>query len=348
MKTCTGPQISEKLAMALSPAEFPQEIDGIYDHVRDCGACQEELDAMQQVHRYLRTYAAVLEPSMSGCPSSDAIVAFTLRECVDPKIEAHVRTCPRCAHEIELIADLRRDVCEEGDAEPSMHERDFIGRKIAEAYGTPMPGWGQRIREAIQAARAGLSFPSLALGAVAAALLIMVVLPRGAEKEALFPAFSDVVWQDGASKLMAKEPFRSVQPHAAKKIALLVVLPERSRFSQEQLDEIYEKVDLAKRLGGSYEVVSPRAMRAALKDEVQPGESLHGMADQAFSALGIDYLLCFELQPLAEGLSLKGILFQKGMEGTPATFTQTRLSFSRIPSRIMAIAAQLLLDAEHS
>jgi hypothetical protein len=348
MKKCTGQQICEKLAMALSPAEFPQEIDGIYDHVRDCDACQEELDAMGQVHRYLHTYAAVLESSMSGCPSSDAIVAFTQGERLDPAIEAHIRTCPLCAQELELIADLKQDVCEEGDTEPSIHERDFIRSKIAEAYGAPVPGWGPRIREAIQAVTAGLSFPSLALGAVAAALFIMVVLPRGAEKEILFPAFSDVVWQDGASKLMAKEPFRSVQPAAAKKIALLVVLPEQSGFSQAQLDEIYEKVDLAKRLAGSYEVVSPRAMRTALKDKVQPGESLHGMADQAFSALGVDYLLCFELQPLAEGLSLKGILFEKGMEDPPATFTQTRLAFNRIPSRIMAIAAQLLLDAEHS
>ncbi|MBI5568368.1 MAG: hypothetical protein HY914_00330 [Desulfomonile tiedjei] len=348
MKKCTGQEISEKLAMALSPAEFPQEIDGLHDHIRDCSACQEELAALEQAHRFLSTYAVQLGSSMSGCPSSDTIVALARKELVDPTIESHVGSCPRCAQEVELIEELSRETCEGGDPELSLHEKKFIRNKIAEVYSAPAQGWGQRVKAAIQALRADLSLPSLALGAVAAALLMIVILPRSAEKEVLFPVFSDVVWHDGASRLMAKGPFPGGQPAAEKKIAVLIVVPEKSGFSQSQLDETYEKVDLAKRLGGSYEIVSPRDLRAALQHKVPPGEGLKAVADQAFSTLGVDYLLCFELHPSAEGVSLQGMLFQKGMEGTQATITQTKLALSRIPSRITAIAAQLLLDAEHS
>lgn len=52
--TCLKRNISERLALALWPGEFPEESREITEHVRGCSECREELNMLERTYEVLK------------------------------------------------------------------------------------------------------------------------------------------------------------------------------------------------------------------------------------------------------------------------------------------------------
>ncbi len=248
---------------------------------------------------------------------------------------------------MELIRDLQRQELPHGRQRPTLAQQRLIRDAVSAQYGTSQESLASRITEFLETLRAALSFPSLAVGAVAAALLIVFLMPRGPKQELLIPLMSDVTWSSSVPSA-TKSPLPSGQPAAQrKKVAVIVVTSEKSALSETQVHEMYDRIDLAKKLGSSYEFLSPKDLQQAL-GKPQGVQNLKTLADRVFSRTTLEYVIFFQIAKHESVYSLKGVLFESKGGNEKVHIFHSGLTLDRVPSVITVMGSELLLEAEYS
>jgi hypothetical protein len=346
MANCTRHDLSAKLAAALSSEEFPEDFAAIEKHLSSCGPCREELHALRLLDGFLRAHREELRDAVSGCPSSAALVDFAEGTVVDPEVSAHCAHCADCAEQVALIRDLQREELPHGYQMPTLAQQRFLRDTVSAQYGSAQASPISRITTFLETLRSSLSLPSLALGAVAAALLIVFLMPRGPKQESLMPLMSDVTWSSSVPSA-TKGPLPGEPAIPRKKVALIVVTSAKSALSAPQVHDMYDRIDVAKTLGSSYEFLTPKDLQDAL-GRPQEVQDLRTLADRIFSRTKPEYVLVFQIAKDESAYSLRGSLFEKKRGNEKIRIFHSGLTLDRVPSVIAAMSSELLLEAEFS
>jgi predicted anti-sigma-YlaC factor YlaD len=344
MARCPKSEISDVLPMALAPSEFPEQMPRIEEHLKDCEFCRRELALLKRLETAVRSNKDYLRDALVPCPSPETLCEFAIGG-EDEAIEDHLKLCSACTEELKLIRELMKEDLDSATEELPPR----ISRLIDESVKREYPRFGepvlQRARDFFAGIMSLFSLPSFAAGAVAAALVLLVLSPWQAKQLSLNPAGSDVEWRSGP--LVHKE--LPLQQEAAKppKIALVIVLPENTRLTPQQVDEIYGKLNTPAKMGNYYDFLSPKELKGILSGigGVKQGAAVSGIIVEK---TGPKYVLQFQISSAGQLFDLKGSLYSADKKREVADISQSRLPLERIPSRIDSIAMELLLEAEAS
>jgi hypothetical protein len=352
MSQCKRDEASRNLAMAISPEEFPSEAAELEAHVQDCQGCQEELHALRLIDAFLREHKDALADERSACPSAEDLVEFAQTGEADPSCTTHIASCTSCSEEVGLARGVNREDLSAGFERPPSVQRRFIMACVEREYGRPAPSWHSRLAALVTAVRDRLSFPSMLVGAVAAAALVVCLLPQGKGTGAMVPALSAVTW-DVPDASMQKIPSQPVAPAgmtplvADKKIAVIILVSEKDQLSQSVLDRIYREVDIATKLSGSYRFVSPKEIQKALGTP-KPVDDPDRLALTVFRKVPAHYVLFVRIEKQDSLYSLWGMLYERGQNAKRARISHMGIPMDRIPSHITTIGSELLLEADFS
>jgi len=331
MAECKNDEIRQGLLAALAPEEFPEWAGRIEEHVRECQSCAEELETLRILDALIRKHREELADSPAGCPEPGALVEAAIGDKSDPHILKHVQQCPDCQREFELVRELLQE-------DPSLIE-SAVGTSV-EAPAQRGPSLPQRIFASI---RDFISVPSLALGAAAAAIIAFVLLPGAPKEVSMRPVLSDVDWHSSLSidkELMAPKSVSGIKT----KVAVVLLVADDAPISTGELERVYAQVRIAEELGQAFEFVSPPDLKKRLSADRRV-RSASAMAAEVFRRdADPQYVLTFEIFRSADGNALKGTLFRRGRLHDMGSISQTGLALDRIPSRINAIGADLLLE----
>jgi len=328
--------------MALSPSDFPHEIAELEEHLKECPACREEVKALRRMEKFLGDNKEFVAELLSPCPEADALTSFALGETTDPSVERHLELCVDCREQVALIRELSKERLEWGKRTASAQERAFFHEAVAKEYG-PAAGTAQSLWETI---RDWFHVPSLALGAAVAALLVAFLMPREPEELRLTPVLSSAVWEKPADTTKGPLEPKELVP-ARKKVAVILLLHGPSQPLVQDAEQMYGKLEIAKKLGSAYDFLSPKEIKEALAAREVSG-NLMKIVDTIFDKTNADYLLAFEILAAKGGDAVKGTLFQRDRKGDLGSISQTGLTLSLMHSRITTMAAELLLQAEGS
>jgi anti-sigma factor RsiW len=342
MTECKRDHGNRNLAMALAPGEFPRYAAEIEDHVGTCESCREELNALKALDAFLREHKDELSDVMSDCPTPDQLVKFASGEQPEESVAAHLECCPDCREQVELVRDLYRLDPSEGDPQAHSAQKAAVRRAVSRVCGSQektasisLGGLLHRIREL-------LHVPSLALGAVAAALLVVVLLPRGPQEQRVIPVFSDVGWNVPPPRFVGKSLFESEKTaNTKKKVALVLLVSGTGGPTGTEVEGIYRKVDLMEKLSGSFDFMAPEKVKTAAAMRVGPG-NIEKLTGSLREALPVDYLLLFRISESKGQYDLTGKLVTKDINGPQIGAFRSGVVKEGLASRIGLMGADLL------
>jgi hypothetical protein len=344
MARCPKSEISDVLPMALAPSEFPDQMPRIEEHLKDCEFCKRELALLKRLETAVRSNKDYLRDTLAPCPSPEELCEFAMG-ADDEAVQAHLELCSACAEETALIRELAKEDLNGATEELPSRINQLIHESVKREYRPTGELGFKKARDFFAGVMSLFSLPSFAAGAVAAALLILLIEPWQARELSLNPAQSEVEWRSGP--FVRKE--LPLQQESAKppKIALVIVLPENTPLTPQQIDEIYGKLNTPAKMGAYYEFLSPKELKSVLSGigGVKHGETVSGVI---IEKTGPKYVLQFRISSAGSLFDLKGSLYSADKKREVADISQTRLPLSRIPSRIDSIAMELLLEAEAS
>jgi predicted anti-sigma-YlaC factor YlaD len=344
MAGCTRQDVSERLVMALWPDEFPKEQPRIEEHLRDCLECRKELDMLRALNQVLGKNRDELAPCLAACPSTESLVDFALGQRVDRSIEEHIAYCADCRAQFELVRELPgEEILAGSEGKLSAAEKLRIQQAISQEYAPSRLRERRSLREAISDFIAAFHVPSLALGAVVAALLLVVVMPWGPREAPLSLVLSDVSWDAGVITKSADEAL-----HPVKKVALVILRGESAPLTDEDIENLYRKMTLPRGPEFPFQLLSPKDIKAALENVPRSIRDVSGLAGQVFSRTDADYLLTFEVEGSAAAIGLKATLFDRRRKSPVGTMSQTGFNLERLPQRIMDVGTDLVLEAGSS
>lgn len=342
MTECKRNHRDRNLALALAPDEYPRDAEEIEVHVAMCESCREELDALKALDAFLREHGDELSDVMADCPTPDQLVKFASGEQPDDFMEAHLEYCPDCREQVELVRDLYRLDPSEGDPQPRSAQKAAVRRAVSKVCGSREKtaaispgGLLHRIREL-------LHFPSLALGAVAAALLVVALFPRSPQEQRVIPVFSDVRWNAPAPRFVGKSLFESEKPVTAKKkVALVLLVSGTGGPTGTEVADIYRKVNLVGMLGGSFDFMAPEDVKTAAAKRVAPG-NMEKLTGSLSEALPVDYLLLFRISESKGRYDLAARLVTKDVNDSRIGAFRSGIAKEGLASRIGSMGADLL------
>jgi hypothetical protein len=339
--------ISEKLLMALWLDEFPDEQPSIKEHLRNCPTCREELEMWRKFDTFIKEYKNELASAVSECPASDALVEFAMGDKSDPGIEGHLEYCYDCAEQVRLVRDLsREDLFSEDDSALSLEEKLIIKKAVSREYPDKQATAPSSIRQYLDKLIASFNIPSLALGAVAAALLLIFLVPQPPKEGPFNVVLSEVDWARSAESINKGNGLFQKPVKPGKKVAVVLLVTERDLLSQVDVDKIYRGLDFADDFGDTYEFISPAETKKALDDSKLRIGDFQGLTEQVFGKTDADYLLALKITKTDSRNAVVGTLFRRTHKDRTGTLSQTGLSMDRVPRRIKEIGTELLLEAE--
>ena len=169
------------------PAEILAYMEGDLDpgaraeleaHLRTCEACAAELASLQRMDTLLR------QRTLAFHPDEEALQRFVVSgEDRDGKIAAHLSSCDACAEDVELLREMTRLGSEVAEPRPTMPP-DLV-RRIERLHPaqTPESLPARLVASVREFFSLPFRLPTFALGtAVAVAILIVVVIPRGEKR----------------------------------------------------------------------------------------------------------------------------------------------------------------------
>ncbi len=348
MGQCNRKDLQEKLAAALWPDDFPDAAEEIDEHVSTCEECREGLAQLRLLDKLMNAYRNELCDVVSPCPSSEILVDFALGTQVDPSTEAHINACPDCLKQVSLVREITRENLEARHSSPTLEEKALIRRLVDREYGSPDKQASHRGRGFFRTLATWTHFPSLAMGGVAAAILIVVVLLPGTtpKRAHLHPVFSEVQWNVTPVMSQSKRPQTLHSPVVAPdSVAILLFMADKSTLTREYADEIYRKLMPGQVLCASYRFISPKELKERLSGQ-NVAMSLQDVRERVFDKTDARYLLTFDISSTPTGLSFKGTLFQRNREDAIGGIERTGLPEDTMPTRIHGAAFELLADAE--
>ena len=347
MTECNRKDLAEVLILALPSSQVPEKAAEILHHTEECPHCREELDMYANLATLIRKHRDNLAPAVYGCPDADALVGFASATEPDPAIKDHLAYCCECREQVET---LRRVIQEQSDAatitdRPTVAELGFLRDKVVERYGAQRTDKQGLIQRFFSEIMEGLNFPSLAVGAVATALLLVCVLPRAIPQQSYRLALSDVSWPSGQEEISKTDHWLEPVPESVKEVALVILDGRDKAVAQKDIDALYEQFSRRDVIGPTYTVISPSDLKHALAGSPGSVRDLSGLWSQVQTKTRADYFIAVQITGEPRSITLNATLFGRGNTEDLGRITQTRVTTKLLPERIKGMASDLIAQA---
>lgn len=240
-------------------------------HLQDCPDCSNELKEIGETTTFLRTHKEIFCPELwelyDYCQTGtdpDGRLAKHLEEC--PWCREAVAGCAGCTQDTEMPRTLRDAV--EG----------HYGTKPLSAAVRVAENWFAAIARQVSSL---FRMPVLALGTVAAAVLIVVVFYPSPDSRPIM-RLSSLQWDVGdpamtskAFRLMTPTIQREVPVRKRQRVAALLFLKGFDKgTSQEQVDALYSALKPTRLIQQRFEFMAPAAVRGTVGDaDLKPGDA---------------------------------------------------------------------------
>jgi len=261
----------------------PSRNQWVDDHVKSCADCAENVRRLSEMTRLLRSHGAAF------CPEPWEL-AQMVADGTDPngRVKKHLAQCARCREELErLTAPEQPDAIPEWFTEAV--RREFPG------CGGESVSWsaGGFFNELVSKLAGLMSRPTLALGAAAACLLVVVLLSGYPQGDMPATALSKVDWDQPTSTLQHKGGMRLMGPGKTKmKAAVFIHFASRNDApSQWAVDEMYAQLNPRDALKSHFDILSPHQVAEAVGEESFTTRSAQDLSRLLHSKLGVSLVV---------------------------------------------------------
>ncbi|MBI5250015.1 MAG: zf-HC2 domain-containing protein [Desulfomonile tiedjei] len=239
----------------------PEQRLDVDRHLSSCERCSSEIRELGRITSALR------ENKQAFCPDSSEVHQFA-ETGHDPenRISRHLKTCPNCLALAEALGTEQLPHSMPADLWERVQERLGIVEtpRVSESVETA-PSFAERLQQWFR-------IPTFAAGAVAAAILLVVILyPRDFTVPGV--GLSSVTWE-GVSKPKALLP----------RAAFIITFKDFTEpLPQKSVDEIYRALKPDMELSERFMVISPAELRTAAKsgdillDPLRIGETVESL-----------------------------------------------------------------------
>ncbi len=351
MTECNRPDLAEILILALPSSKMPDKATEILQHVQECPHCKKELEMYANLQTLIRDHRAELASALADCPDADALVRFASSTEPDPAVQDHVAHCCDCQEQMEILRDVMRESTDAPSVpdRPSGEELRFLKEAVAKQYGAPRqpqpetPPFLQRFFSRIFGA---LHVPSLALGAVVAALLLICIWPRGIVERSYRVALSDVKWPAPEETVSKSDHWLEPVPESVKQVALVILDGSEKPLPKKNVDALYQQLSLQEVLGPSYSVMSPSDLKHDLAGSPGSVRDLSTLWSEVQTKTHADYFIVVQIAEKPGSITLKSTLYRRGYPKQLGSITQTQVPAELLPDRIRSMAADLTAQTQ--
>jgi anti-sigma factor RsiW len=291
MKPTTPHHPSEFLLDYLEDALAPEERSGVEQHLRECAECAEELEEIRLLAEGLRTHK-----DRVFCPDAADLFRFTRSgEDPDGKISEHVEQCEACREDVSLYRKS------DGEELASPTVREAFGKLAAARAESPPPRKGL-FKSILEHLSAPFGMPVAALGAAAAAvLLVILIYPRSGVEPMI--GLSSVEWERTPAK---SKPKSLIEPP---RVAVVLAFSGlRSPLGQGTVDSLYRELRPTQLMRKRYEFSNPSRVRSLLSSKKIDTQDWHKGRAQLMRALHVDLILILRVELEKDRWGLKGEL----------------------------------------
>jgi len=230
----------------------PEDRDMVKRHIDTCEQCSVEVRAIERLITSLKNRKEAF------CPEPWQWHEF-VKSGSDPKGELlrHLEACGLCAEEIAALRAVSSDAVLPNKLRVALEKQP--GKLLEASRDSQTDGFRPRLFEWL---RGDFRLPSMALSAVAVAILAVVLIyPRGDIEPMI--GLSSVTWGLSEDTLHPK----GVPPEERKpRVAVVLVFKGfKTLLSQNKIDELYEALKPPPGLMERYDLVAPSEVKAAIR-----------------------------------------------------------------------------------
>lgn len=303
----------------------PVERARLEEHVSSCDQCRAALDGLRE------TVATLRENTEAFCADTWELYEYVhYGHDPDGIISQHLNHCPSCRQSCE---SLRVEAPSEQSASWRMEKARDALPPVREASMR----WGDRLQMFLARLYTGIRVPALAGGAVAAAVLaLMVMYPWSVPP--YYVAFSKVDWKE--------VPRPKVAPISSKRAAAVIVWEDfDSRPSQKEIDSFYRALAPTMEVYEHTSIVSPNALnRAAGWGRRSPGDR-ESLLRWLRAELDIQTPVLITISPGPQGRNVQIELVDTASGVVLARKTQEGQNEAELLPRVREAAMELFLAA---
>jgi hypothetical protein len=346
METCTRPDLSEHLIKALWPKEFPQDRRTIEEHLRECAECRQELAMLQRMVNTIVEHRDELMDCVSECVSMEKLLDVAKGKPLDEISLAHAQACPVCGELVSRIQGLSADALSCHDSSPLTSEEMLLLKDaVTKTYGVFQEKKASVTSRIWSRVLDSLHLPSAVVGAAVAALLIMAVVPHGPAKRPMEMALSGIAWK--APDVMDKSGFQAEPIHPPKRVALLILLGQKTGLSRHDVDALYRELDSPDRFGERFDPIAPSDLKQALAQDATTVSTAQEAATLIFQRTDVALALVWQVRGSGQERSIQGTLFRQGVTAAPMTVSQKGSTTPKDVGNSLLKQAAILLHQEY-
>lgn len=224
------------------------------EHLRRCRDCAEEL-------KEKRRWSSILEVNREAmCPETTEIFDYARDPNRDDSaLKMHLKHCASCRADMESFVEASSERSMPEELWKRMTGASDMPRAIAESYRS-LSEWLRSLMERIQDF---VSVPTMALGTVAAVILVVVVLystERGPQHVAVLSSepWDSVLLKRGMMGSTAPSTRPSDTKQEKKRLAeLIMVRDEGGILQQAFIDELYRELEPSEKSAELFDWVTP-------------------------------------------------------------------------------------------
>lgn len=225
-------------------------------HLHECEECRHELELISSTVSLLKSNKKVF------CPEPWELAEFAVKgdEC-NGFLKTHMEHCPLCAKEFEELSSP-------GPTSLPAELWSAIQEEYGGARGKHSPwAWSKSLGSYLQRFVTAFKMPLMGIGAVAAALLLVVIFIQGLPLRGRpVVALSAVNWDESSSGLIPKGSISLMGAARKKDIGAVVIYfsSEQVLLPLKQIDELYEQLKPGPHITATVKVISPDTIQKKL------------------------------------------------------------------------------------
>jgi anti-sigma-K factor RskA len=289
----------------------PSEKAGVEEHLSGCRECTSRVQELRQ------TIADLKQNKEAFCPELWELHEFA-QSGKDPHgdISAHAENCPLCS---EDLSAWKTAAVEETPPELWSRLKEQLPGEAREQIPSERPSWSQMVLEKLaQFWKA----PTIAAGAVAAVLLVVVIFYS-----------------------QAPEPMVPRPKSLPQKTAFVVLFENfKAPALQTQIESVYEALSASPELKDRYSLVSPAETSKVIESGKAPSDNRSAMIEGLRKHLNVSRVLAVTVFPSGDKFAVRVELIDTVRGKTLQTKTDERIERNELAARVRSDVRSMLLQ----
>jgi hypothetical protein len=290
----------------------PTEKVGLEEHLSRCQECSARVEGLR------RTIADLKRNKEAFCPEPWELYEFA-QSGKDPhgNISAHLENCPFCAEDLSIWKAAALD--ERMPPELWSRLKGRLPGTAQERILSGRPKWSQMVLERF--ARFWKA-PTIAAGAVAAVLLLVVIFYRA-----------------------PMEPMVPRPKSLPQKTAFVVLFKDfKDPALKKQIDTLYEALETSSELNDHYSLVSPAETSEVIESGKAPSTDRSAMIDGLRKHLNVSRMLAVTVFPSGDKFAVSIELVDTISGKTLQTKIDEKIERNKLAERVRSDVSNMLLE----